>query len=173
MRGQAFIVFDSIAAASTALRSLQGFPLHNSPIKISYAKSKSNIVKYSDGSFGAAKTVLSSAPSGEGTKRYLDDDDQQEEAAATKKQKESHDMDQDEFNQILFVSNLPSSVTEDALRTLFQQHQGFKEVRTVPGKADIAFVEFESGVLADKARAVLNGFNITPSKKMDVAFAKK
>ena len=49
-------------------------------------------------------------------------------------------------NQILFLTNLPEETNEMMLSMLFNQFPGFKEVRLVPGRHDIAFVEFENEV---------------------------
>ena len=50
---------------------------------------------------------------------------------------------------------------------------GFKEVRLVPGRHDIAFVEFETEVQSGAAKDALQGFKITPSNAMKISFAKK
>ena len=50
---------------------------------------------------------------------------------------------------------------------------GFKEVRLVPGRHDIAFVEFENDGQAGAARDALQGFKITPSHAMKITYAKK
>ena len=50
---------------------------------------------------------------------------------------------------------------------------GFREVRLVPGRHDIAFVEFENEVQAGAAKDALQGFKITPTNAMKIAFAKK
>ena len=50
---------------------------------------------------------------------------------------------------------------------------GFKEVRLVPGRHDIAFVEFENEVQAGAAKDALQGFKITPTNAMKISFAKK
>lgn len=50
---------------------------------------------------------------------------------------------------------------------------GFKEVRLVPGRHDIAFVEFENESQAGSARDALQGFKITPSHAMKITYAKK
>ena len=50
---------------------------------------------------------------------------------------------------------------------------GFKEVRLVPGRHDIAFVEFETEVQAGAAKDALQGFKITPTNAMKISFAKK
>ncbi|KAL2271170.1 hypothetical protein VTJ83DRAFT_541 [Remersonia thermophila] len=51
MRGQAHIVFKDMQTATQAMRSLDGFEFLGRPMKISYAKSKSNIIAKLDGSF--------------------------------------------------------------------------------------------------------------------------
>lgn len=51
MRGQAFVVFRDITSATNALRSMQGFPFYDKPMRIQYAKGKSDAVAKLDGSF--------------------------------------------------------------------------------------------------------------------------
>merc|ERR1712184_118546 len=55
-------------------------------------------------------------------------------------------------NQILFLTNLPEETNETMLSMLFNQFPGFKEVRLVPGRHDIAFVEFENEMQSSAAR---------------------
>ena len=50
---------------------------------------------------------------------------------------------------------------------------GYKEVRLVPNRHDIAFVEFENEIQAGSAKDALQGFKITPTHSMRVTFAKK
>lgn len=47
-------------------------------------------------------------------------------------------------NKILFVQNLPEDYDVDALTTVFGRFEGFREVRLVPGRRGIAFVEYEA-----------------------------
>jgi len=75
-------------------------------------------------------------------------------------------------NRILFLQNLPVDVTDKMLSYLFVQYPGFKEIRLVPGKPDIAFAEYENELQAQTALKVLDGFNITPTNAMKVEFAK-
>lgn len=51
MRGQAFVIFKEIASASNALRTMQGFPFYDKPMRIAYAKSDSDIVAKLKGTF--------------------------------------------------------------------------------------------------------------------------
>jgi len=50
-RGQAWIIFKEVSAATNSLKSLQGFPFYNKPMKINYSKTKSDIVAKADGTY--------------------------------------------------------------------------------------------------------------------------
>merc|ERR550514_550164 len=50
-RGQAWIIFKEMSSATNALKSLQGFPFYNKPMRIAYAKTKSDVVAKADGSY--------------------------------------------------------------------------------------------------------------------------
>ena len=53
----------------------------------------------------------------------------------------------DEFlppNKILFVRDFPASYDVEALTVVFGRFEGFKEVRLVPGRQGIAFVEYDT-----------------------------
>lgn len=76
-------------------------------------------------------------------------------------------------NQILFLTNLPEETNEMMLSMLFNQFPGFKEVRLVPNRHDIAFVEFSSELQSSAAKEALQGFKITPTHAMKISFAKK
>lgn len=77
-------------------------------------------------------------------------------------------------SKILFVQNIPSlEAPEERLNSLFASHLGFKEVRLVPSKKDIAFVEYENDVFANAARLALDKYQILPSHEIRVSFSKK
>ena len=44
MRGQAFVIFNDVNSASNALRSMQGFPFYDKPMRIQYAKIESDVI---------------------------------------------------------------------------------------------------------------------------------
>ena len=50
-RGQAFVTFEDVEAASAALRSLQGFPFFDKPMKIAFAKTKADVIAKRDGTY--------------------------------------------------------------------------------------------------------------------------
>ncbi|KAG0051391.1 hypothetical protein BGZ83_003814 [Gryganskiella cystojenkinii] len=76
-------------------------------------------------------------------------------------------------NSILFLQNLPHDIAEAQLVALFQQYPGFKEVRTVPGKSGIAFVEYDNEYYSAAAKTALADYQIAPEHKMKVTFARK
>lgn len=55
-------------------------------------------------------------------------------------------------NKILFLQNLPEGDDVEGLTAIFGRFEGFREVRLVPGRAGIAFVEYdaEQGAIAAK-----------------------
>ena len=76
-------------------------------------------------------------------------------------------------HNILFVTNLPPDSGEEFLNQLFQQFTGFREVRMVPSRPDIAFVEYETDMHASVAKENLQGFKATPTHKIKIVYAKK
>jgi len=50
-RGQAWIIFKEISSGTNALKSLQGFPFYNKPMRINYARTKSDVVAKADGTY--------------------------------------------------------------------------------------------------------------------------
>ncbi|CAK7319951.1 U2 small nuclear ribonucleoprotein B'' isoform X1 [Vulpes vulpes] len=178
MRGQAFVIFKELGSSTNALRQLQGFPFYGKPMRIQYAKTDSDIISKMRGTFAdkekkkekkKAKTVEQTATTaskkpGQGTPN----------AANTQGNSTPNPQVPDyPPNYILFLNNLPEETNEMMLSMLFNQFPGFKEVRLVPGRHDIAFVEFENDGQAGAARDALQGFKITPSHAMKITYAKK
>merc|ERR1719316_2356121 len=60
-RGQAWIVFKEQSAAGAAVKALQGFPFYNKPIRIAYAKAKSDVVSKADGTFQPCAKIKNKA----------------------------------------------------------------------------------------------------------------
>ena len=75
-------------------------------------------------------------------------------------------------HNVLYLSNLPAeTTTADMLRVLFEEFPGVSDVRLVPGRADIAFVEFSATSQAAVAMEGLQGFKIDPQHAMTIAYA--
>lgn len=59
------------------------------------------------------------------------------------------------------------------IRMVFCPFPGLADIRMVPGRSDIAFVEFGTEPEATNAKKALNHFKITPSQAMRVEYANK
>ena len=77
-------------------------------------------------------------------------------------------------NKILFVQNLPDEYDVDSLTAIFGRFEGFKEVRLVPGRKGIAFVEYEGEGGAISAKESTNGMGVGgEGKAMKVVYQRK
>ncbi|KAJ4750037.1 U1 small nuclear ribonucleoprotein A [Rhynchospora pubera] len=195
-KGQAWVVFEDVKSASEALKSMQNFPFYNKPMRIQYAKTKSDIIAKADGTFVPRER-----------RKRQDDKDK-------KKKDQQQDTNQAVMglnpsypppygaaphmggmmppyggaplpprpavpeapappNNILFVQNLPHENNPLMLQMLFGQYGGFKEVRMIEAKPGIAFVEYENEMQATVALQGLQGFKVTQQNAMLITYAKK
>ncbi|XP_037546061.1 U2 small nuclear ribonucleoprotein B'' [Nematolebias whitei] len=176
MRGQAFVIFKELTAATNALRQLQGFPFFNKPMRIQYAKTDSEVISKMKGTYGdkekkkekkkKAQEAAAAAAAANATKKPSA-------VSAAPLQTPAAQVPDNPPNHILFLTNLPEETNEMMLSMLFNQFPGFKEVRLVPGKHDISFVEFEGESQAGVAKDALQGFRITATCAMKITYAKK
>ncbi|XP_017484975.1 PREDICTED: U1 small nuclear ribonucleoprotein A [Rhagoletis zephyria] len=169
MRGQAFVIFKEIGSASNALRTMQGFPFYDKPMRIAYSKTDSDIVAKIKGTFKERpKKVKPPKPV-----QATEDKKDKKKKASNAENTNPNTQTEQPPNQILFLTNLPEETNEMMLSMLFNQFPGFKEVRLVPNRHDIAFVEFATELQSNAAKEALQGFKITPSHAMKITFAKK
>ena len=200
LRGQAWVVFEDVPAATRALRQLQGFPLYGKPMRIQYAREKSDAVAKADGTFRPrdrdevaklnaekrdrllgkrrrAEADMEMGGGGGGTEPGADADAAPLALGAAPGGAAAGSAPPEEAvtapHRILFVQNLPEASTPEMITTLFEQFPGFQEARLVPAKPGIAFVEFADAAQAGVALNGLHGFKITPEKAMHVTFGKQ
>ncbi|KAK0582181.1 hypothetical protein LWI29_022460 [Acer saccharum] len=188
-KGQAWVVFEDVSSATSAIRQMQGFPFYDKPMRIQFAKTKSDIIAKADGTFVPR----------ERRKRHEE---------KGKKRKDQHDANQAAMgmnpayagaygttpplsqipfpggaksaipeapappNNILFVQNVPHDTTPMALQMFFLQFPGFKEVRMVEAKPGIAFVEYGDEMQATGAVQGLQGLKIGQQNIL-ISYAKK
>ena len=55
----------------------------------------------------------------------------------------------------------------------YYRFPGAKDIRQVPGKAEIAFVEFDTVAHATSAMETLQGFKIDPTHSIKIEYSKK
>lgn len=188
MKGQAFVVYDNVETATKALSAMQGHSLYRKPMVIRYARWKSDVIAAREGVLEQERQA-----------RMLDREERAKQPRLTRRQLMQQYMTAQAMqgaplmapatatslggtdftvlpSKILFVQNLPQAepqVIEERLNGLFSIYGGFKEVRMVPTKRDIAFVEFETELHANTARLAMDRFKITPQQEIRVIFAKK
>ena len=75
-------------------------------------------------------------------------------------------------NAILFIQNLPSGITKERLESLFSQYPNLAEIRLIPTRPDIAFVEYLDEQSSTVAKDALHNYHIDDNK-MKVTFARK
>ncbi|KAL3517994.1 hypothetical protein ACH5RR_020583 [Cinchona calisaya] len=181
LRGQAWVVFSEVTAASNAVRQMQNFPFYDKPMRIQYAKTKSDCIAKAEGTYDKKKKQEEKAE----RKRRVEE--AQHNATSNGPRAESNggpavssrpgrsnaQETVADPNNILFIQNLPYETTSMMLEVLFKQYPGFREVRIIEAKPGIAFVEFEDDIQSSVAKQALQGFKITPQNPMAITYAKK
>jgi len=189
-RGQAFVVFDTIDSAQQAKERMQSFPLYNKPLRIQFAKSKSDVVSRRDGlpipSAAERKEVRQTKWAEE---KKNPKKPKIEVAAATTGMPVGYGgaaptatrhaveapppPEMQVPNKTLFVQNLPDESSELTLDAVFRQCIGFQQVRMVPGRMGICFVDFEHEGQAGTALQYLQGFQLSAQHAIVISYAKK
>ncbi|POS84464.1 RNA recognition domain-containing protein, partial [Erysiphe pulchra] len=179
-KGQAFIVFDSVESATKAIEEVQGFELFDKPMQLAYARTRSDATVKREKGDGdefeshkrrrlAEKDKKRAAEAAEEQKRIkragatagVVPDATVRPIKATRgaglksTNASAAAVIPDEYlppNKILFVQNLPDEYEIDALTAIFGRFEKFKEVRLVPGRKGIAFIEYETETGAISAK---------------------
>ncbi len=191
LRGQAFVIFKDIQAATKARRELNGFPFYGRPLRVTFARERSHLVEKQDGTFSeekaealrkareanapqskrkAASAAAATAAAG-GVGGAASGGAVPAEEDATKRHKVDFQAPDESPNPILFVQNLPAESTELMVQMLFQQFPGYKSVRLIEGQG-IAFVEFGDATSSTVAKNALQNFKIKDNHLMMISFLK-
>ena len=144
LRGQAFVVFEDVQAATAALQAEQGFTFFGKDLKLAYAKEKSDRIAKRDGTFvprakrrkrddessavAAAASAAAAGDTSSGADTGMETADAGAAAAPTGDAPvaaATATTPQQQPTHILFAENLPSECNEMMLAMLFRQ------VRTV------------------------------------------
>ncbi|GAA5987402.1 hypothetical protein JCM11641_002277 [Rhodosporidiobolus odoratus] len=200
MRGQAFITLDSKEAAAKAVSEVQKFPLYGKPMQLTFARTESDALvkkrhpedmdthkaerlerkKLSRKNNPLRRKVIAQK---EAQKKAAETGLPATSLAATSAPRRIVQM-PDEYlppNKILFVQNLPDDTTKEGLEALFRPYPNLLEVRTIPGRKNIAFIEFTDDHSSGTARDALHntkfsgtlGAGAEEGLKIKVTFAKR
>ncbi|RFU30170.1 hypothetical protein B7463_g6155, partial [Scytalidium lignicola] len=184
-KGQAFIVFDSVESATKAIEEVQGFELFEKPMQLAFAKTRSDATVKKTGDEEdfeahrrrrlAEKDKRKAAEAAEEQKRLkrVAPGPATDLAARPAKTTRGAGLKSsnpaaaavvpDEYlppNKIIFIQNLPDEYDIDALTAIFGRFEGFREVRLVPGRRGIAFIEYESETGAISAKENTAGMTL-------------
>ncbi|KAM0247091.1 hypothetical protein ACHAQJ_009969 [Trichoderma viride] len=166
-KGQAFIVFDQPSAAQNAIEEVEGFELFGKPMKVAMARMQSDKTVEMNCSNDELDTHKRHRQAEKDKRKALEAADEQRhlkrgagvtsEARPSKSAKPLGGLKStsapastvvpDEYlppNKILFIQNVPDEYDIDGLNAIFGRFDGFREIRLVPGRRGIAFVEYEN-----------------------------
>mmetsp|Transcript_18454 Transcript_18454/g.51291 ORF Transcript_18454/g.51291 Transcript_18454/m.51291 type:complete len:220 (-) Transcript_18454:472-1131(-) len=170
LRGQAWVIFDSVQSATAALQAEQGFGFFGKDLKLAYANEKSDRIAKRDGTYvPKAKRAMQRAQ--EQSQQSSQQANTTEQDAVEEDAAEATTAPAEPPSHILFAKDLPAECNEMMLSMLFRQYGGFKEVR-MP-RAGLAFVEFETEAQATVALGQLNGFQLTTKDNLKLSYGKK
>ncbi|OLY80392.1 U1 small nuclear ribonucleoprotein [Smittium mucronatum] len=181
-KGQAFVTFSRLEDATKALKEAHGLILFGKPLMLQYARYDSYLTVVSEGkSLEEYKAEF---------KREKEKRDRELRASEGARKPTSSTPVAPSFNyvnvggsvvalnvpnKILFIQQLPSDITKQELEIIFNRYGGFIEVRTVPGKSDIAFVEYDNEMSATAAKnSIGSEFSVRPDQpKSLLSYARR
>ncbi|KAM0306591.1 hypothetical protein ACHAPM_001162 [Fusarium culmorum] len=181
-KGQAFIVYDNAESAQEAIEEINGFDLFDKPMKLALARSRSdktveltgsqeeleNHKRHRQAEKDKRKAEEAAEEQRQSNKRASGATDNRPAKAAKSSGLKSTSAAAatsvlDEFlppNKILFVQNFPEDYDIEALTSVFGRFEGLREVRLVPTRRGIAFIEYETEQGAITAKENTAGLNL-------------
>ncbi|CAO3616951.1 unnamed protein product [Cunninghamella echinulata] len=180
MRGQAFVAFPDEESAGKAIKELQHYNLYGKPMVVQFSRTKSDVHAKKDGDYEdhykirmQKKEQVRSLPLPGSHKPTFKAPGTRNKDSRTGAQRNIIPDDYLPPNNILFLQNLSEKANQEYLVNLFQAYPGFKEVRMIPTKKSIAFVEYETDYQASLAKMELANHRIDDDHLMKVTFARK
>lgn len=166
MRGQAFVILDSILNATKALHELNGTTFIDRPLNIEFSKTKSLAIAEIDGTYNEIRHKQQAKKNSGNKRKYRGE--LEEELQRLKRRKV------DTPTNYLLIEELPEQVgsTEgrDKFIMLLNGRDGFKDVN-VKG-SDLAIVQFTTTEYARNAKLALDGYTFM-DKQLNVSFYSK
>ncbi|ROW07993.1 hypothetical protein VPNG_06119 [Cytospora leucostoma] len=193
-KGQAFIVFDNPESAKQAADEVDGFDLFGKPLQAALAKTRSDATVQKFGSEEDFELHKRRRTAEKDKKKALEAEQQRlkrpapggEQGGRPAKTARGAGLKPtgpaaatvvpDEYlppNKILFVQNLPDDVDAATLTNVFGRFEGFREVRLVPGRRGIAFIEYENEAGAITAKENTAGMQLNGGKSMKVTYQRQ
>ena len=189
LRGQAWLVFETIESATKAKDEMQGFPFFgHRELGIQFAKTQSDIIAKKNGTYKprpkrvkVEKSKPEAAPEAEHGGDSGEDEVAAPAPAPVVKKKKINEVPSllrprhpkpMPVHNVLIASDLPEDCTQEMLVKVLQTFPGFQEVRLVAAKR-VAFIEFAHDGAALSALQNLNNYKLTPTNLLFLNFANK
>ncbi|KAJ9139042.1 U2 small nuclear ribonucleoprotein B [Coniochaeta hoffmannii] len=200
-KGQAFVVFDKPESAQAAVEEVQGFEVFDKPMHVALARTRSDATVARAGNEEEFEAHKRHRMAEKDKKRALQSAEEQKRLAkrpgappaagdlAARPAKTARGAGlkatgpapaavvPDEYlppNRILFVQNLPDDYGVEDLTAIFGRFEGFREVRMVPGRRGIAFVEYDAEAGAITAKENTAGMALKDGEKtMKVTYQRQ
>lgn len=195
LRGQAFVIMDSVQAATAALNAEQGYTFFNKDMVIEYAHTKSDMIAKRDGDYvPKAQRLIQKRKMITNTTDNPSDSIkvEMEETEPTAVMAEASQVSDDASileslsstpTCTLVAYQLPAECNETMLHILFQQYAGYQPpVRMMLGPVSASsadpqppygIVEFDTEPNASLAYQALNGFQLSTQEKLQLTYMKK
>jgi len=172
------------------MKEVKGFPLYSKPMQISFARTRSdavvesldgdNLEEYQKDRKERKRKARWDNPHKRKARAKLAAavaDSAGAAALAAPGPKRAAVQMPDEYlppNKILFLQNLPEMDNlKVVLTTLFGQYPNLSEVRLIPTKKDIAFVEYLDEDSSAVAKEALHNYKLDGENKIKITFARK
>jgi U2 small nuclear ribonucleoprotein B'' len=162
LRGQLWVIFEDIQAATAALQSLNGFTFFGKDLKLAYAKEKSDRIAKRDGTYvpkskrikrkqeeEKANAAVANIPTSEGTSADEPAADSSDDANKSSIPSVPPQQPAQQPSHILLANDLPLKCNEMMLAMLFQQVRELKTILLKKYGQSSAYIWFGFFALTD------------------------
>ena len=159
-RGQAWVVFESLDDAKRAQEAAHGLSAFGKKLRVSFSRNMSDLTRERKGLPPREKAEKprrltqqpqSTSQPSTGPEDFFKTSASAPKLPSTKGYNPPH--------KVLLIEDLPGSMGEADLGSLFRPMPGFVEVRVIPSRS-IAFVEFENDMQSQAALSQVNEFGV-------------
>ncbi len=193
LRGQAFIIYKDIESSRKAVAALQGTRIYGKSMVVRFAKYKSDTISKADGTYSIERRRREQDKIERAKYPRLTRKQMMAQMAASGTLPAAGmamplmmpvasaagltpSIPMELPNKVLYLqhlsSTMPEAAKEKSLVDLFKQFPGFVEVRLVPTRPDVAFVEYENEVRATAARQATDE-TLIGDQRIRVSFARR
>lgn len=170
LRGQAWVIYESVTAATAALVAEQNFVFFGRPLAIAYAKETSDRIAKRDGSYKKKSNRRANDKETEGKNAETASAKTTSTAPTTTS---SGPQPSSTPTSTLITSKIPSECNEMMLSMLFKQHSGYKSVTPCGDSKGVYTVQFNSESEAAAAMKGLHGFRLNNSCSLELCYGQE